>query len=87
MRAYLLKKLITIPNTRTAAALNNKNKKVIFKNYAPFPNCRSEIKNKEIDHAKDIDVVMSMYYLIEYSDNYSKTFGSLWQYYKEESIL
>ena len=52
MRAYLLKKLITVPNTRTTAALNNKNKKVIFKNYAPFTNCRSEIKNKEIDHAR-----------------------------------
>ena len=87
MRAYFLKKPITVPNTRTPSALNNKNKKLIFKNYAPFTNCRSEIKNEEVDHAKDIYVVMPMYDLIEYSDSYSKTSGSLWQYYQEESIL
>ena len=39
------------------------------------------MNNTQTDHAKDIDVVMSMYNLIEYSDNYSKTSGSLWQYY------
>ena len=38
----------------------------------------------EIDNAQDIDIVMSMYNLIEYSDNYSKTSRSLWQYYKVE---
>ena len=43
--------------------------------------------NKEIDHAKDIDVVMSMYNLIEYSDNYSKTSGNLQQYYRDEPFI
>ena len=43
----------------------NKNKKVIFKNCAPFTNYISEINNKEIDHAKDIDAVIQMYNLIE----------------------
>ena len=38
-------------------------------------------KQHRIDNAKDIDIVMPIYNLIEYSDNYSKTFGSLWQYY------
>ena len=38
-----------------------------------------KITNTQIDNAKDIDVVMSMYDLIEYSNNYSKTSGSLWQ--------
>ena len=56
----------------------------MFKKCAPFINCKSEINNTEIDNAKDIDIVMSMYNLIEYSDNYSKTSGCLWQYYKDE---
>ena len=38
----------------------------------------------KIDHAKYIDVVMLMYNLIEYSDNYPKTSGSLWQYYRDD---
>ena len=46
--------------------------------------CISEINNTQIDNAKYIDVVMPMYNLIEYSDNYSKTSGSLWQYYKDD---
>ena len=60
------------------------NKSVIFKHCVPFTNWKSEINNTELDNAKDIDVVMPMYNLIEYSDNYSRTSGSLWQYYKEE---
>ena len=49
-----------------------------FKNCAPFTNCTSKINNAQIDIAKDIDVVIPMYNLIEYSHNYSKTTGSLW---------
>ena len=45
-----------------------------------FTNCISEINNTQIDNARDIDIVMPMYSLIEYSDNYSKTSGSLRQY-------
>ena len=58
-------------------------KKVIFKNCAPFTNCISEINNTQVDNAKDIDIVMPMYNLIEYSDNYAKTTRSLWQYCKD----
>ena len=47
----------------------------------------SEIKNKEIDLAKLIDVVMSLYSLIAYSDNGLKTSGSLWQYYRDEPFI
>ena len=43
----------------------------------------TEINNTQVDNDKDIDIVMSMYNLIEYSNNYSKTFGSLWQYCKD----
>ena len=86
--AYILvKETITVPNTRTAAVPNNKNKNIIFKNCAPFTDCISKRNNKEIDHAKDIDVVLPMYNLIEYSDNYLKTSGSFWQYYKDELFV
>ena len=83
--AYILvKRTITVNNTAAAgAAVNNTNKKLIFKNCAPFTNCISEINNTQIDNAKDIDIVMPMYNLIEYSDNYAKTIGSLWQYCKD----
>ena len=83
--AYILVKgTISVNNTAAqGAASNNTNKKVIFKNCAPFTNCISEINNTQIDNAKDIDIVMPMYNLIEYSDNYVKTTGSLWQYCKD----
>ena len=69
--AYILVKgTITVNNNAAAGpATNNTNKKVILKNCAPFTNCMSEINNTQ---------VMPMYNLIEYSDNYSKTSGSLW---------
>ena len=60
-------------------------KEITFKNCAPFTKCISRINNTDIDNAHDIDIVMPMYNLIEYSDNYSKTSGSLWQYYKDDS--
>ena len=59
-------------------------KGVTFKNYAPFTNCISETSNTQVDNAKDIDIVMPMFNLIEYSDNYAKTTGSLWQYFRDE---
>ena len=77
--AYIhVKVTITIPNTAAAAApVNNTNKKVVFKNCAPFTNCISEINNTQIDKGQDINMVMPMYNLIEYRDAYSKTSGSL----------
>ena len=79
--AYILVKgNISVNNT---AAADNTNKKVIFKNCAPFTDYISKINNTQVDNAKDIDIVMPMYNLIEYSDNYSKTSGSLWQYCKD----
>ena len=52
-----------------------------------FTECISEINNKETDHAKVIHVVMPMYNLIEYSDNYLETFGILWKYDKDETFI
>ena len=66
---------------------NNINNETVFKKCAPFTDSISEISNTKKDNAKDIDVVMSMHNLIEYSDNYSKTSGRLWQYYRDEPVL
>ena len=66
----LLKGTITVNNTVAAGAdANNANKKVIFINCALFTDYESKINNVEIDNAKDTDIVMPMYVLIEYSDN------------------
>ena len=87
--AYILiKGNKTVNNTDAAvAAANNTNKKVIFKNFTPFTNCISKMNIIQIDNAEYIDIVMPMYNLTEYSDNYSKTPGSLWQYCKEIPAL
>ena len=83
--AYILAKgKVTVNNTAAADAdANNTNKKVIFKNCAPFTDCISRINNTQADDAKYIHRVIPMYNLIEYSDNYLKTSGSLWQYRKD----
>ena len=73
--AYILvKRNITVNNTAgTGAAANNTNKKIVFKNCAPFTNCMSKINNTQVDNAEYIDIAMSIYNLIGYS---------LWQYCK-----
>ena len=68
-----------------ARQANERNKGVIFKNCAPFINCISKINNTQIDNVNNIDIVMPVYNLIEYSNNYSKTSGSLWQYCRDEA--
>ena len=70
--AYILvKENIIVNNTAVAAAAaNNTNKKVIFKNCAPFTKCISKINNTQIDNAEYIGIGMPMYNFIEYSDNY-----------------
>ena len=86
--AYILVKgIITITGAGVDAAArqaDERDKRVAFKNCAPFTNCISEINNTQVDNAKDINIVMPMYNLIEYSDNYVKTTGSLWQYFRDE---
>ena len=57
---------------------------VVFKNCAPFKNCRTEINDTFVDYADFINITMPMYNLIEYSDNYSDTSGSLWQFKRDE---
>ena len=69
--------------------VNNKNnekwsKAVAFKNNAPFINCISKFNGVKINNAEDLDGVMPMYNLLEYSKNYRKTISSLWNYYRDE---
>ena len=75
--AYIVVKgTITVTNPEN----NAHDKKLAFKNNAPFVSCISRINNTLIDNAEDLDVVMPMYNLLEYSKNYSKTTGSFWNY-------
>ena len=86
--SYILVKgtitIIGVGNDAAARQVDERNKGVTFKNCAPFTKCISRINNTDIHNAHDIDIVMPMHNLIEYSDNYSKTSGSLWQYYKDD---
>ena len=67
-----------------ARQADERNKCVAFKNCAPFNTCKSNINNVQIDNFQDIDIVMPIYNLIECSNNYVKTSGSLRQYYRDE---
>ena len=88
--AYILVKgTITV----TAPGVNNnennirdkRNRPVILKNNAPFVSCITRINGELIEDAfDDLDIVMSMYNLLEYSKNYRKTIGSLYNYYRDE---
>ena len=60
------------------------NRDLVLKNNAPFISCISKINGISIENAEDLDVLMPMYNLLEYSKNYSKTSGSLWNYYRDE---
>ena len=71
-------------NDDAVKRVDERNKGATFKTCAPFIKCISKINKTEIDNAKDIDIAMPMYNLIEYSDNYPKTSESLWQYYKDD---
>ena len=62
-------------------------KGVLSKNCALFLNCKNEVNNTGIDNAKDIDILMQMYNLIEYSDNYSKTSGNFWHITKMSQMI
>ena len=71
---------ITIPDPNDASY----DKHLAFKNNAPFIFCNSKINNTCIVSAEDLDIVMPMYNFLEYSKNYRKTTGSLWNYYRDK---
>ena len=84
----LVKGTITV----TAPGVNNnannirdkRNRPLILKNNAPFVSCITRINGELIEDADDLDIVMPMYNLLEYSKNYRKTIGSLYNYYRDE---
>ena len=65
-------------------AVHNNPTPLAFKNYASFIKCITKIDGTTIEDAEDLDLVMLMYNLKEYSSNYSKTTGGLWFYSKDE---
>ena len=78
---------IVVKGKITVRGANNrdiKDRPLLFKNNFPFIGCISRVSNVLIDNVEDLDVVMSMCRLIEFSKNYRKTMGSLWNYYRDE---
>ena len=67
------------------AKVGDANNKVAFKNCAPFTKCITHINGEHVDGAENLDIIMPMYSLIEYSDNFSDTLGSFWQFERDES--
>ena len=87
--AYMLVKgTITVTDPGVNNNANNirdkRNRPVILKNNAPFVSCITRINGELIEDADDLDIVMSMYNLLEYSKNYRKTIVSLYNYYRDE---
>ena len=68
-----------------AAAGGDANSRVAFKNCAPFTKCMTPINDEHVDNADHLDIILRMYNLIEYRDNYSDTSGSLSQFKRDES--
>ena len=78
---------IVVKGDITVEEANNRDKKnrpLAFKNNAPFISCIPKINGVLTENAEDLDIVMPMYNLLEYSKNYLKTSGSSWNYYRDE---
>ena len=87
--AYILVKgtiIVTAPgdNNNANNIRDKRNRPLILKNNVPFVSCITRINGELIEDADDLDIVMPMYNLLEYSKNYRKTIGSLYNYYRDE---
>ena len=85
--AYILVKGTATVNGVVNGAENEilrRNRPLILKNNAPLVLCMTKINNEFIEDADDLDTVMPMHNLLEYSKNYRKTIGSLYNYYRDE---
>ena len=86
--AYIVVKgNIVLTKANGRSTIDIRNRFLAFKNNAPFTNWISKINNLLIDNAEDLDVVMPMYNLLQYSKNYRKTTGSLWNYYRDKPMI
>ena len=84
--AYILVKgTITVTAPGVNNIRNKRNRPLILKNNAPFVSCITRINGELIEDADDLDIVIPLYNLLEYSKNYRKTIGSLYNYYRDES--
>ena len=82
VNAYILVNgIITVAGNQPR---DRQNRRLILKNNAPFVSCITRINNELIEDADDLDTVMPMYNLLEYSKNYRKTTGSLYNYFRDE---
>ena len=80
--AYVwVKGKITVTNPNNNA---NFDRRLSLKHNAPFISCISKINGELVENAENLDIVMPMYNLLEYSKNYEKTSGSLFNYYRDE---
>ena len=85
LKSSLREKTITWAGDNAGARQSDEiSKGVIFKNCATFIKCISEINNTQVDDAKDLDIVMPTYNVIEYDSNYAQTSESLWPFYRDE---
>ena len=83
--AYIVAKgTITLTKTDGRGFIDIRNRFLAFKNNAQFTNCISKINNVLTGNAEELDVVMPMYNLLEYSKHYTKTTGGLWNYYRDK---
>ena len=87
--AYILVKgtiTVTAPGANNNAnnIRDKRNRPLILKNNAPFVSCITRINDELIEDADDLHIVRTMYNLLEYSKNYRKTIGSLYNYYRDE---
>ena len=86
--AYIVvKRDNTLTKTNGRGIIDIRNRPLAFKSNAPFTNCISKINNVLTDNAEDLDVVIPMYNLLEYSKNDRKAAGSLWNYYRDKPII
>ena len=75
---------MTFAKTNGRGIIDIRNRFLTFNNNMPFTNCISKINNVLIDNAEDLDIVIPMYNLLEYSKNYRKTTRSFWNFYRDE---
>ena len=85
--AYILVKGTVTVNGVVNGAENEilgRNRPLILKDNTPFVSCMTKVNNEFIEDANDLDIVMPMYNLLDNRKNYTKTIGSLYNYYKDE---
>ena len=74
---------ILVTENITSTNTSDANTRIAFKNRAPFTKCITHINDEHVNNADNLDIIIPMYNLLGYSDNYSDTSGSLWQFKRD----